>query len=251
VQLVTDDPDAARCPACKVVSTSGKDWVLTRPHDLPSVGGQVAVQWRKRRWWCRTQACERATFTEQVVGPLPPDRRTQLAIALGSVHIHLSSTRQPRGPCRVLTIMRPAAVSLAVILPALVACGPATKAAGLTSTPPVPSAGSTTGAEPTSTSTATSPRIVVTTKPRTPVVVDGARKSLPLVATSAARVAPRPVASVHTAAAAPRATSKASVATHYANCAAARAAGAAPLLKGQPGYSSALDRDGDGVACEV
>jgi hypothetical protein len=28
VQLVTDDPDAARCPACAVVSTSGKDWVL-------------------------------------------------------------------------------------------------------------------------------------------------------------------------------------------------------------------------------
>jgi hypothetical protein len=30
VQLVTDDPDAARCPACATVSTSGKDWVLTR-----------------------------------------------------------------------------------------------------------------------------------------------------------------------------------------------------------------------------
>jgi hypothetical protein len=25
VQLVTDDPDAARCPVCRVVSTSGKD----------------------------------------------------------------------------------------------------------------------------------------------------------------------------------------------------------------------------------
>ena len=36
----------------------------------------------------------------------------------------------------------------------------------------------------------------------------------------------------------------------YANCAAARAAGAAPLYAGQPGYSSRLDRDGDGVACE-
>ena len=43
VQLVTDDPDAARCPACRVVSTSGKDWVLTRPHDLPCGGGQFAV----------------------------------------------------------------------------------------------------------------------------------------------------------------------------------------------------------------
>jgi hypothetical protein len=36
VQLVTDDPDAARCPTCRVVSTSGKDWVLTRPRDLLS-----------------------------------------------------------------------------------------------------------------------------------------------------------------------------------------------------------------------
>lgn len=37
---------------------------------------------------------------------------------------------------------------------------------------------------------------------------------------------------------------------YYANCAAAKAAGAAPLHAGEPGYSSKLDRDGDGVACE-
>ncbi|MGH3723923.1 MAG: excalibur calcium-binding domain-containing protein [Mycobacterium sp.] len=37
----------------------------------------------------------------------------------------------------------------------------------------------------------------------------------------------------------------------YPNCAAVRAAGAAPLYRGQPGYSSKLDRDGDGVACET
>jgi len=36
----------------------------------------------------------------------------------------------------------------------------------------------------------------------------------------------------------------------YANCAAARAAGAAPLHRGDPGYRSGLDRDGDGIACE-
>nr|WP_309224076.1 MULTISPECIES: excalibur calcium-binding domain-containing protein [unclassified Mycobacteroides] len=36
----------------------------------------------------------------------------------------------------------------------------------------------------------------------------------------------------------------------YPSCAAARAAGAAPIYRGQPGYSSKLDRDGDGVACE-
>ena len=35
-----------------------------------------------------------------------------------------------------------------------------------------------------------------------------------------------------------------------ANCDAARAAGAAPLHRGDPGYRSALDGDDDGVACE-
>lgn len=37
---------------------------------------------------------------------------------------------------------------------------------------------------------------------------------------------------------------------YYANCDAARAAGAAPLHRGDPGYRSALDGDDDGVACE-
>ncbi|SCC23832.1 excalibur calcium-binding domain-containing protein [Bacillus thuringiensis] len=36
----------------------------------------------------------------------------------------------------------------------------------------------------------------------------------------------------------------------YANCAAVKSAGKAPLYRDQPGYSSKLDRDGDGVACE-
>lgn len=36
----------------------------------------------------------------------------------------------------------------------------------------------------------------------------------------------------------------------FANCSEARAAGAAPLYVGDPGYSTSLDRDGDGVACE-
>ncbi|MFI1677029.1 excalibur calcium-binding domain-containing protein [Streptomyces sp. NPDC020607] len=37
---------------------------------------------------------------------------------------------------------------------------------------------------------------------------------------------------------------------YYENCDEARAAGAAPLYAGDPGYSLDLDRDGDGVACE-
>lgn len=38
--------------------------------------------------------------------------------------------------------------------------------------------------------------------------------------------------------------------TYYANCAAARAAGAAPVRSGDPGYARHLDRDGDGIGCE-
>lgn len=37
---------------------------------------------------------------------------------------------------------------------------------------------------------------------------------------------------------------------HYKNCSEVRAAGKAPIYRGQPGYASHLDRDGDGIACE-
>ena len=36
----------------------------------------------------------------------------------------------------------------------------------------------------------------------------------------------------------------------FENCTAARAAGAAPVLAGDPGYGPHLDRDGDGIGCE-
>ena len=39
-------------------------------------------------------------------------------------------------------------------------------------------------------------------------------------------------------------------AAYYENCTAARNAGAAPVYRGQPGYGTHLDRDGDGVGCE-
>jgi hypothetical protein len=37
---------------------------------------------------------------------------------------------------------------------------------------------------------------------------------------------------------------------YYANCTAVRAAGAAPIHRGDPGYTRKLDRDGDGIGCE-
>lgn len=44
---------------------------------------------------------------------------------------------------------------------------------------------------------------------------------------------------------------KSSTSVYYANCSEVRAAGAAPIRRGDPGYSSKLDRDGDGIACET
>ena len=57
-------------------------------------------------------------------------------------------------------------------------------------------------------------------------------------------VAPAPVAP------APKPAGPAAPAAAFANCSAAKAAGAAPLYAGSPGYAPKLDRDGDGVACE-
>lgn len=36
----------------------------------------------------------------------------------------------------------------------------------------------------------------------------------------------------------------------YRNCREARAAGATPLYRGQPGYGAHMDGDNDGIACE-
>jgi hypothetical protein len=36
----------------------------------------------------------------------------------------------------------------------------------------------------------------------------------------------------------------------FQNCAQVRAAGEAPLRRGDPGYSRKLDKNGDGIACD-
>jgi hypothetical protein len=63
------------------------------------------------------------------------------------------------------------------------------------------------------------------------------------VAPAPAPVAPAPAPVAPAPAPAP-------AAVYYANCTAARAAGAAPIYAGQAGYRPALDRDSDGIACE-
>lgn len=63
-------------------------------------------------------------------------------------------------------------------------------------------------------------------------------------------VAPPPAAPPPTAAAAPAPPPPPGAEVYFANCSAARAAGAAPLRRGEPGYREAMDRDKDGIACE-
>ncbi|WP_369140169.1 GmrSD restriction endonuclease domain-containing protein [Modestobacter versicolor] len=59
-----------------------------------------------------------------------------------------------------------------------------------------------------------------------------------------------PVPAPTTAPPTPAGTGTPGAAQPYPDCAAARAAGAAPLHRGDPGWSDRMDGDGDGVACE-
>lgn len=52
------------------------------------------------------------------------------------------------------------------------------------------------------------------------------------------------------AAPAPAPVAPAPSSVQYANCTAVRAAGAAPIYAGTPGYGKHLDRDGDGIGCD-
>lgn len=83
-----------------------------------------------------------------------------------------------------------------------------------TTTAPTP-----TTTPPTTTTTSAPPTTMTTVRPRT---------ATPVTAASSASVA----------------------AASFTNCTAARAAGAAPVRRGSPGYGPQLDRDGDGIGCE-
>jgi hypothetical protein len=86
-----------------------------------------------------------------------------------------------------------------------------------------------------------SPTPATTTAPPTPVAaVTSAVPPPPQVHVPAPAAKPAPAPA--------RTTPAAGV--YYVNCTAVRAAGKAPLYRGQPGYRPALDRDNDGVACE-
>lgn len=60
----------------------GKEWVLTRAHELPSGGGAVLLGWRKWCWRCRSEDCPQQRFTEQV-GQVPAAMRTTTRLREG------------------------------------------------------------------------------------------------------------------------------------------------------------------------
>lgn len=115
---------------------------------------------------------------------------------------------------------------------------PATSSAGSGPTSSAPAAGPTAGPTTVARKTvpkATAPKTAAPKAPRAPLPLVPAPETVAPAKprrTTAAEAAPAPAA-------------------YYPNCAAARAAGAAPLLVGEPGYRPALDRDKDGVACET
>jgi transposase len=66
VRLETADETAAACPTCGVFSTQVKEYICTRPRDLPQGRRRVNLVWRKRRWYCCEPLCARKSFTESV-----------------------------------------------------------------------------------------------------------------------------------------------------------------------------------------
>ena len=57
VHVATDEPAAAACPDCGVVSTSVKDHLTTAPKDIPYGPDRIVVSWTKTRWGVSDGLC--------------------------------------------------------------------------------------------------------------------------------------------------------------------------------------------------
>src|SRR5437879_13706457 len=66
VDVLTDEPTAAACRSCGVVSTSVKGRVVTSPKDIPYGEGRIVVRWNKVRWRYREDYCKLGSFTEAI-----------------------------------------------------------------------------------------------------------------------------------------------------------------------------------------
>jgi transposase len=72
VATAPERAEAARCcPDCGA-RAAVKETVTTTPRDVYLGDRQILLRWRKRRWECQNQDCERKTFTESV--PVVPPR---------------------------------------------------------------------------------------------------------------------------------------------------------------------------------
>ena len=95
------------------------------------------------------------------------------------------------------------------------------------------------------------------TEKKSGVVDPGVTTSTTVGANAASSTTATTAKATTTSTAAPTTTTTRAVTTttvktvSYANCSAVKAAGAAPIRRGDPGYSTSLDRDGDGIACET
>jgi transposase len=79
VDVVTDEPTAAACPSCGVVSRSVKERVVTSPKDIPYGESRIVVRWNKVRWRCREDYCQRKSFTEAIT-QVPARARSTLRL---------------------------------------------------------------------------------------------------------------------------------------------------------------------------
>lgn len=84
-----------------------------------------------------------------------------------------------------------------------------------------------------------------TAAPIEAVVLPAPEPIAPVAPVEAAPIVPAPAP-----AAVPVPLAEVPAAVYYQNCTAVRAAGAAPIRLGQPGFESKFDGDGDGVGCE-
>ncbi|MGW8361871.1 excalibur calcium-binding domain-containing protein [Streptomyces wedmorensis] len=125
--------------------------------------------------------------------------------------------------------------------PATTATAPAT---------PTPTEPSPTATTPEPSPTTESPTPEPTTEAPTTEAPEPTTEAPTTRAPEPTRTTPRPVKPKPVQTTRPPETAEPEPEVYYENCTAVRAAGAAPIHVGEPGYGRHLDRDGDGVACE-
>ena len=75
VHCSTDPQLAGWCPECGEQSRSPKAWVTTRPRDVRLGEDRPILLWRKRKWRCQVDGCERKVFTECLPEQIPARAR--------------------------------------------------------------------------------------------------------------------------------------------------------------------------------